>query len=139
MININDFSDLEIIARTAYGENRGGATEGMQSVLNVIANRAAKKTWFGHSLREVCLKPYQFSCWLPHDPNYTLLTGELDHDPIFIKATDLAQQSIYGILPDITDGATYYFAKGMKVWPHWAVGHFPCADIQGQYFFNDIG
>lgn len=138
MIDINTFDDKNIIARTAYGENRSGGIDGMQSVINVIFNRAKKSGWWGNTPREVCLKPYQFSCWLPDDPNWPLITSIDETYPVFAEALALTQQAIDGGLPDITKGATYYFSDHMIQWPHWAQGHTPCATIEHQIFFNSI-
>lgn len=138
MSNLSNFDDLNILARTAFGENRSGGEIGMQSVINVILNRAAKPGWWGDTPRSVCLKPYQFSCWLPDDPNYELLTVVGDDNPAFAVALKLAAQALSDGLPDLTNGATYYLSSFMTKWPHWAVGHTPCATIEHQVFFNDI-
>jgi hypothetical protein len=37
----------QVLARTAWGENRGGGQVGLQSVINVIMNRAAHPGWWG--------------------------------------------------------------------------------------------
>lgn len=138
MTDLTQFSDMGIVARTAFGENRGGGIEGMQSVTNVAMNRAKKGGWWGDTLRTVCLKPKQFSCWNPDDPNYEVITELNDSNPAYAEALDIAQKALAGALIDLTHGATYYFAESMPAWPHWAVGHVPCARIQGQLFFNDI-
>jgi spore germination cell wall hydrolase CwlJ-like protein len=138
MIDLSQFSDMGIVARTIYGENRGGGIEGMQSVANTIMNRANAPGWWGDTPRAVCLKPKQFDCWIPTDPNYEVITELNDSNPAYSDALDIAQKALAGTLIDLTHGATYYFAQSMPAWPHWAVGHVPCATIQGQLFFNDI-
>lgn len=138
MSNLDQYSDVSILARTAFGENRGGGTVGMQSVLNVIMNRAAKPSWWGHTPREVCLKPYQFSCWLTNDPNYVLISTVTEGNPTFGLALDLAASALKGELEDITNGATYYVSEYLKKLPHWADGHEPCATVAHQLFFNDV-
>lgn len=110
----------------------------MTSIANVIMNRAAHGGWFGATPRQVCLKPLQFDCWMPNDPNYPIIMNATEAMPVFSSALTMAQQALAGELPDITDGATYYIAESMKVWPHWAQGHEPCASIANQSFFNDI-
>lgn len=138
MSNLTNFDDLNILARTAFGENRSGGEPGMQSVLNVIMNRSAKAKWWGDTPRSVCLKPYQFSCWMPDDPNYELLTTVGEDNAAFALALKLAAEALSGTLADLTSGATYYISAFMTKWPHWAVGHKPCAEIEHQIFFNDI-
>ena len=133
---VDNLSDLEIIARTAYGENRGGGSVGMQSVINVIFNRT--NHGFEDSAREVCLAPKQFDCWFPDTEDYRATVNAPDDDPSMVIALKLTQEAINGTLTDITNGACYYFAASMKQWPHWAIGHTPCATIENQLFFNDI-
>ena len=65
--------DIRILAQTIWGENRGGGYLGMQSVCNAIMNRVKIGGWWGSTVMGVCLKPYQFSCWLRSDPNFPKL------------------------------------------------------------------
>lgn len=53
-------TDVDIIAKTLYGEARGETTMGKIAVATVIYNRAN-----GDNTKyvKVCLKPKQFSCW----------------------------------------------------------------------------
>jgi len=133
---VDKFSDQEVLARTLWGENRGGGTKGMTSVANVIMNRVHSGiTWWGNSVRSVCLKPYQFSCWLASDPNRAKLLSVTDEDPAYREALFLAAEAIAGTLPDITGGATSYFAISMPKPPHWSVGMTPTAEIAGQRFY----
>lgn len=110
----------------------------MQSVANVIMNRAANPCWWGNDVRSVCLKYMQFDCWMPTDPNYKTILDVTIDDPIYAIALDIAEKALAGTLEDLTGGATYYFAKTMPKWPKWAEGKTPSADIRGQLFFNDV-
>ena len=58
----------EIAARTLYGEARAEPEEGQRAVARVLVNRMRDGRW-GKNLWSVCLWPFQFSCWLPRDPN----------------------------------------------------------------------
>ena len=136
--DLSKFSDQEILAKTAWGENRGGGNDGMQSVINVIVNRAKTPCWWGTSIRSVCIKPMQFDCWNDNDPNLEKLIAVNINDGAYATAIDLSIQAIAGKLPDITNGACYYFAKSMNPWPLWARGKLPCADIANQLFFNNV-
>jgi len=124
----------EVLARTAWGENRGGGEAGMSSVLNVIMNRANNPRWWGNSPRSVCLKPYQFSCWLPGPDNDAMLAVTLN-DPTFATAYELAQRALAGALPDATENADSYYAVGTPM-PEWArVGTFT-VEIANQLFYR---
>ncbi len=132
----DQFSDQSILARTIWGENRGGGEEGMTSVANVVINRVAQPGWWGMDIRSVCLKPEQFSCWNANDPNYPLIMAVDEANSTFALAMDIAAQAIGGTLSDITNGATSYYALSMAEPPYWATGKTPCATIQNQLFFS---
>ena len=51
------------MAKTIWGEARGEGLRGMQAVANVIMNRVDRGGWYGASIKDVVLKPLQFSCW----------------------------------------------------------------------------
>ena len=53
-------SPFDTIARTIYDEARGEGLEGMTVVADVILNRSNGTP---ESLKEICLKPFQFSGW----------------------------------------------------------------------------
>ncbi len=60
--------DKDTLARTIYGEARGeyprkdGGLASLIAVANVILNRSKNnKRRFGRTVRDVCLKPLQFS------------------------------------------------------------------------------
>lgn len=99
---------IDIMARTAWGEARGEGQSGMQAVLNVVMNRVKKGSWYGATPKEVCLKKYQFSCWLDSDPNKAKLLAVDESDKDFAKAKYLATLAYDGELTDITKGATNY-------------------------------
>ena len=136
--DLSKLTDQEILAKTAWGENRGGSSDGMQSVLNVIVNRSKKPSWWGKTPREVCLKPWQFDCWNENDPNLSKLLSVDLSDEEYRDAMNLAKEALSGELADLTNGSCYYFAKSMNPWPVWARGKQPCADIAGQLFFKDV-
>ena len=124
-----------IVARTAWGEARGEGVDGMHGVINVIATRAANPRWWGDDFASVCLRPYQFSCWLPTDPNRAQLLAVTEEDPQFCRALALADFAMLGELNDITGGADSYFAIGSDL-PAWAVGRKPTAVIGNQKFYR---
>ena len=71
--------DQEIAARTAVGEARGEGLDGMQAVIWTGLNRFTSKKWFsGQTLAGTFLMKEQYSCWLPGDPNYALITNLTD-------------------------------------------------------------
>lgn len=108
--------EIDITARTLWGEARGEGVTGMQAVANVIRNRVNGLKWFGSTFKEVCLKPRQFSAW--EDLNRPKMLAVDTSDKQFAAAVDIATRAVNGTLPDITGGANHYHAVGVK--PSWA-------------------
>ena len=107
----------------------------MQSVLNVLMNRAAhRKT----SVYEEAVRKWQFSSMTaPGDPNLVLYPTAID--PQWAEALTLAAQAAVGSLDDITGGATSYYAPaGMPDGkaPGWAATMTQTVTIAGQIFFK---
>lgn len=130
-----------MLARTIYGEARGEPVRGQEAVAAVVINRVARARarggwWWGGDPVAVCLKPWQFSCWNPGDPNLAAIAGASESDPVFAICKRIALRAIKGALQDPTKGATHYHAKGML--PPWARGHAPSAAIGRHLFYNDI-
>ena len=118
-MNLND--TRQVLAGTAWGEARGLGRTGMQGVINVVQNRVAMQDWMGKTLLEVCLKPYQFSCWNSNDPNRAKILAVTSADPDFAVALGLADRAIAGTLPDLTYGADNYYDTSIGA-PKWVVG-----------------
>jgi len=98
--------DQVILALTIWRENRGGGAIGMQSVANVIMNRAAKQNV---SVWAICTQPLQFSSITTKgDPELNLWPKE--GDVSFAKALEIADMANEGDLTDLTRGATLYYA-----------------------------
>ena len=118
---LNEFTplnELDTAARTVYGEARGEDYNGKLAVAHVMHNRVKAGGWYGGTLREVCLKPYQFSCWLTSDPNRAkLLTVDYDDKTLreCLKAVLEAQDS----RDDITQGADHYLVSTLNPKPNW--------------------
>ena len=119
--------DIDILAKTAWGEDRGDGLPGMTAVCWVARNRAeiAAKTGrqqFGNgSLASACLAPEQFDCWLGTDPNYRKIVSITLDDPDFQLATLAALMVALDQVPDPTNGATGYWADSIPM-PSWAEG-----------------
>ena len=133
--------EVDILARTIFGEARGETLSGQEAIASVVLNRVAiaqkrKGYWWGSSIIEVCKKPYQFSCWNPKDNNYQLLIKDLSSDKSFSVCCRIAKRAIGGVLPDRTLGATHYHVRNLR--PRWSIGKIPCTEIGNHIFYNDI-
>jgi hypothetical protein len=138
--------DVEVMAKTVYGEARGEGEEGMEAVACVIMNRFKAQKWFtgyrercGIKIPDIaatCLKPRQFSCWNRNDPNFELLHKVDERDQVFAYCLDLAARTIDGRLEDFTNNATFYHNRTNR--PKWAAHKSPCYETGNYLFYNDI-
>lgn len=134
--------DIQILARTVYGEARGeyghqqGGLSSLLAVANVVMNRLQQKTWYGRTIIEVCQKPWQFSCWNQNDPNYPLLMADVIGDPLYQTCYQVAERVSLGHWPDVTKGCDHYHADHVSA-PKWAYGLNPKIII-GHHWFYDL-
>ncbi len=124
-------TDAELLARLIYGEARGEGVEGMVAVAQVAMNRARRPSWWGKTLREVILKPYQFSCFNGDYVSRLVTPRE--------KAWLNCLQVAVWILDqhdddDDTHGSTHYHAVGIT--PHWAASLTKTVQIGSHLFYR---
>lgn len=131
--------DVDVLARTLWGEARGEGAAGMIAVGWTIRNRAAKPGWWGRDIASVCQAPWQFSCWNKSDPNYPFLSGAKQIPAgEYLRAREAALAVISGSQPDPTGGATHYYATTMAKPPAWAAKAKRTATIGHHVFFRDV-
>ncbi|WP_255448570.1 cell wall hydrolase [Telmatospirillum sp. J64-1] len=133
--------EIDILARTLWGEARGESVRGKEAVAAVVLNRVARAQrrggyWWGRTVSEVCLKAWQFSCWNANDPNRPKLEAVGEENAQFRTCLRIATRAVHGGLEDPTRGATHYHAKSVS--PAWARGKAPCAEIGNHFFYNDV-
>ncbi len=121
---LSDMDDVEILARTLYGEARGEVkTCGQQALIavgNVIMNRVHQGIWYGRTIRGVCLYPYQFSCWNEGDMNLGTLLRVTSDKPVFQECLEVAYAVAHMMVSDVTMGSDHYFSTDMGGSPRWA-------------------
>ncbi|HEY8343328.1 MAG TPA: cell wall hydrolase [Calditerricola sp.] len=137
-------ADRHVATLTLIGEARGEPDEGKIAVAWVIRNRAemdlgndGKPDWWGDTIYDVCLKPWQFSCWNEGDPNRKVLDTTSTSDPIYRACRAIVDAVLAGEYPDPTHGATHYCT--LTLTPAWAKGRVPVAIIGRHKFFRDVG
>lgn len=133
--------EVEVLAKTIYGEARGESISGQEAIASVVLNRllfAQKRGryWWGNSIKDICLQPWQFSCWNKNDVNYERLQEVKDSDVAYCICKRIALRAIAGTLEDQTCRATHYHTKNVR--PRWSIGKIPCAEIGSHFFYNDI-
>lgn len=129
--------DIQILAKTIYGEAKNQNISVMEAIANTILNRVRLSqnginTWWGNNIREVCLKPAQFQCW--ERPSETPEINSSD-DAIYQICHRIAVRAVKGLLKDNTHGGLYY--HDINDHPKWAYAGVPCAQI-GSLLFYDI-
>lgn len=135
-------SAVDIVARTLWGEARGESVKGKEAVAAVIINRVrhaqAKggRYWWGADAVQICLKPWQFSCWNATDPNRAKLDRVSMEDRSFRVCVRIARRALAGVLDDPTGGATHYHRRGLL--PPWSRGRDPSAEIGEHVFFANV-
>lgn len=113
--------DVDVLARTVYGEARGEKLDGMQAVAWVILNRAKRgPPRFPEAIAEVCKQKWQFTCWAPGDPNAKVCAAATEADPYFALALYAAAGVLTGNVPDPTRGSDHYHTVSMSPYPAWA-------------------
>lgn len=145
---LGSLPDDAIVALTLFGEARGEGPEGRIAVANVIRNRMlARRGTFGLTLREVCLKPNQFSCWM-------VAGGSLNHGVLMDTALVLSREAAIGPVlkecrwiarglfanefVDNTHGASHYLTASLfqEKPPSWARGQKVLATIGAHVFLR---
>lgn len=102
--------EIDLLAVCAWKENRHGGIPGMTSIINVIQNRVARR---GKTIEQVIMAPWQFtSMSVPSDHEYKLdsETSTGIDLAMWHAAQHLAQQASTGVLVDLTNGSTLYYA-----------------------------
>lgn len=133
-------NDLDTLARTLFGEAESRNEKDAVAIACVIMNRVALPNW-PDTVAEVCLQPWQFSCWNQNDPNRTRILNA--KGPWFERCREIASWAIKGFPEDPTNRATHYYATYVKK-PKWARGKTPVYEVEhtstghAHLFFNDI-
>ncbi len=147
MSNQDDFvhekraREIDVLARTIYGEARGEPVRGKEAVAAIVLNRVRRARrlrgyWWGDDVESVCTKPWQFSCWNENDPNRAKIEAVENSNSTFKTCLRVARRALAGTLKDPTKGATHYHT--LNVSPPWAKGRAAAVIIGRHRFYNDV-
>ena len=130
-------ADIEIAARTVWGEARSETYQGKLAVAWVIRNRFDNRHRKENTLAGVATEPFQFSCWLDNDPNKVKLEEVSANDREYL----LSMRAVLEVLTsskkeDFTNDATHYHTKGIS--PVWASGKSPTVRVGNHLFYSNI-
>lgn len=135
-----ELSELELMTLCIYGEARNQGLDGMLAVASVILNRSKKPSWWGHDIKSVILKPWQFSCLNENDPNRKTLENiaadfqdSLKRLNILRHCYWIARGLLEGFLSSNVGGATHYHTRQVK--PDWKEKLQKIAQIGDHIFY----
>lgn len=127
--------DIDVLARTIYGEARDQSMKGQIAVAFSVLHRAAiaharvlatgkNHPEFGDgSIRWACQTPMQFDCWNVGDPNYAKINSVGLDDAAFQGAMYAACGAVHGLLEDVLPLSTHYYnPKIVTTPPEWVTG-----------------
>ena len=120
--------ETKIIAITILAEARGEGHGGMYAVAAVIAQRAFERK---RTPTEICLKPYQFSCWNGKklkDLEHLLKVPQAKYAIALAKNIKLLSRDFVGY-------ANHYHNNKIKT-PYWAKGKKPVKTIGNHIFYK---
>jgi hypothetical protein len=119
----------------------------MADVANVILNRQRDRRWWRRTIKEICLQPAQFSCWLRigGSENFDallreaqqLIAGEDPGQPLR-ACLDVAAACLAGSFVDRLDDATHYYATWAPP-PRWTAPPARCvAERWGHRYYAAV-
>jgi spore germination cell wall hydrolase CwlJ-like protein len=114
-----DMDDVEILALTLQAEAAGEGFDGMLAAGSVIMNRASSGNYGGSNVRDVIMKPGQFSAW-NGVTGYAGGEGAIDMANLRASkdAKAAARKLLSGEYEDVTGGATHYYNPSVAS-PKW--------------------
>ena len=143
---IDALSERNVFALTLWGEVRNEPIEGIVGVACVVRNRVRTK-YRGTTYRDVCLTPWQFSCWKKEGgaANHAALmamaeavvAGHVPKDRAFTECAVVADGIMSNGLRDRVGSCRHYYAAGTPE-PAWAKGKTMAYRIGGHLFFEGI-
>lgn len=142
VLNMNILtSDVDVLARTVWGEARGESQEAKIAVAAVVLNRVKQSHRRETTIMGAATEPFQFSCWNNSDPNRDKIYAVTLEDSSFRDSYRAALSALDG--RDPTYGATHYHTiqkpKWAETWPpNWAKGHEPVAQIGDHLFYAGV-
>jgi len=133
-------SEELLLTAMVCGEARGEGLEGMLATACVALNRLTdpRRRW-GVTLHDVLLRPKQFSCFNPDDPNSRKLLDPLANGITraeWARCLWVARGALSGMLPDNTGGANHYLTPNARDRVTWDDRMVLTAVIGGHVFLK---
>ena len=127
----------EIMALTLYGEAGQDGLPVQEALACLIMNRVKyakthRQTWWGTTPEQVCLCPFQFSCWQRQD----MWVPQALKERIYQSCLRTASRALKGFIQDSTHGATLYHDKNEDA--RWAMSLAPVAQVGRFLFYREL-
>ncbi|MFO0147886.1 MAG: cell wall hydrolase, partial [Microcystis sp.] len=108
------------------------------TVINRVSIAQARGDyWWGNTIREVCLKPYQYSCWNANDPSRAVIIAVRPGNRIFDRCLVIARQVIDRAIANPVRRSTHYYATYIAA-PDWTRGKNPYVQLGVHKFYENI-
>lgn len=129
--------DMEVLARTIYGEARGESDAGKIAVAWVVLNRVADPRW-PDTIAGACLQRAQFSCWNERDPNRAKIVAITLEDEFFRTCMAVAWAAVSGFEMDQSRGANHYLTAELaeRSPPPWFDRQYVTARVGAHLFLR---
>lgn len=144
---VDALSEHQVFLVTLYGEARSEPIEGLIAVACCVRNRV-QSGYRGRTYHEVCLAPWQFSCWNPAGGarNYErvaalvrrLAEGEPVTDPALRETAYLAAGVMKGFVRDTVKGSRHYHVAKMGERPAWARDRVPTVQRGSHVYYAGV-
>ncbi|MEN0105315.1 MAG: cell wall hydrolase [Pseudomonas sp.] len=123
---------ITCLSRTIYWEAKGGASEDMEAVANVVLNRLADKA-FPDTVCAVVKQgseksPCQFSWWCDGRPD------QVEEENRYTIAKEIARKALNQQLPDRTNGALFFHDRSASV--DWSKTYIKTKEIGSFMFYK---
>lgn len=121
--------DIDVVAKTLYGEARSQGESGLKAVASVIWNRAnGNKSGF----KDKCLQRKQFSCWNDGVVGVNKLSGK------WALCKKIAESMFLGTFQPTIDANHYYAFQGRYgiSEPYWAKGEKAVGTVGDHKFYK---
>lgn len=102
----DELDAADLLALLVFREARGEPDTGKLAVAYSPINRVSRPGWWGKTIHEAILKPFQYSSFNEDDPNNIWPVKEEDQESW--KACQKAAQDAIGGVMDPSDGATHF-------------------------------
>jgi len=110
--------DVHLMALTMFAEARDQGALGIIAVGSVILERVEHRDWDGKTIKEVCLAPFQFSCYLPTDKQFGMLKKLArnwdDRNSILGVCLYFAEGLINGTVPRTSEIAEHHITQYLR-------------------------